>query len=241
MKIYKPENARGYLEIHHTCFLLEPSEECTKLSNIELGKKTKDIECIKIILHLKERGKGRLPDFYYTNTHPIISSKFKNLLEPESQTNTEVIPTKFISARIEPKSGDIVEIELSDSGIELDRDYYILNVKEKSDVLDEDKTTMSKEFISSDVESEPGVFLKAVFKKSDVPLVFVLPGKPFGLLVSEKLKSLLKKYGIKGMSFNEIMDTKSENILNMYPTDSHNIVSMREAWKIFNQKHAQNL
>ena len=238
MKIYKPVNAKGYLEIHHTCFLIEPSEECRKLSKIVLGKKTEGVESINIRLHLKERGKGKLPDFYYTNTHPIISSKLKILLESESQNNIEVIPARFIGAQIEPKSGDIEDIKLSDSGIVIDKDYYVLNIKEKSDVLDKDRTTMSKEFISSDVESEPGIYLKAIFRNSDVPLTFVLPGKPYGVLVSEKLKSLLRKYSIRGMSFTEIMDTKSENNLNMYPTDKDNTVSMAEAWKIYDKKHS---
>lgn len=238
MLIYKPENARGFLEVHHTCFMLEWDRECEKLAKINFGEQTRGVGSVDIRINLRMRGTGRLPDFFYTNSHPIVSNRFKETLESIGFTDIEYVPTNLVGARINPRTGTAEDVSIDQAGIEIDREYYVLNVPSVSELLDRNATTMSNEFISAEVDSHPGIYIKAVFQTPDVPPLFVLPGQPFGLLMSEQFVKLVKKKGLQGLRAVEIMDTSKPNDLDMYPTDPANIVSMAEAWRQYERTHA---
>lgn len=238
MLIFKPENAKGFSEVQHTCLMLEWDEECENLSKVNLGEKTYNAATVAVRVILKERGKCKLPDFFYSNSHPIISTYFRDALEGINFNDVEFIPTTNIGARIESRSGAIEDVSIQEAGIEIDRDYFVLNIPFVSHLLDRNATTMSNEFISRENEAHPGTYIQAIFQTHDVPPLFVLPGRPFGLLLSEKFVKLAKTKKLKGLRAIEIMDTTKPNFLNMYPTDSAHIVTMAEAWRQYELVHA---
>lgn len=217
--------------------MLEWGEECEKLSRISLGERSDVEDRIAIRIQLKQRGRGKLPDFFYTNTHPIVSDRFKHVLESIGAPNIEFIPTQLVGARVEARSGLEEDISIEDSGIDIDRDFYVLNISQTSDALDRQRTTMSNEFISRENDAVPGVYLTAVFQTDRPPPLFVLPGCPFALLASEEIVTLTRKGKIKGLKFEEVMDTSHPNKLDLYPTSTENTVSMAEAWRQYRAIH----
>ncbi len=238
MKIYQLAQGRGVSEICLAGGLLDRNEQTDKVAALDLGEEAPEfVDSIGVRVHFKRQKPYKMPDISVDRFLTYFSQRAIDSLDKEMISNIKFIPVNFVCAGAEDDSGVWDEVPLSEYPFEITQKYYAAHPISFSEILDKKKTLMSTEYMQPSAGIPPGNYLKLAFNQNAaIPLLFVLPGRTFGMLASEQFIKIAKKKKLVGIGKVEFFDTSIENELSLLQnTEPKYISTMENTWHVYNQ------